>query len=196
VPPSALDTLAASLAGTFPGCEDAPLATRLLRTLAHGDPVSLSSLDQGARAVVERWPNVKYDDHGRIVAFSGLSLTPTAHRFTVGGRALYTWCAWDTLFLPAMLDRPATVQSRCPITATDVRVTVVPDGIADSQPTDVGVSFPPPSATSAADITATFCCHVHFLAGPAAGEQWLGQHPGGVVLELDDAYELGRIATC
>ena len=196
MPPSALDTLAASLAGTFPACDDAPLARALLRALARGEPVPISSFDRRARAVVERWPNVEYDPQDRIVAFGGLSLTPTAHRFTVGGRALYTWCAWDTLFLPAMLDRSATVRSRCPITGTEVRLTVVPDGIVGSHPTDLRLSFPSPSATSTADITGTFCCHVHFLAGPAAGEQWLGRHPGGVVLELDDAYELGRTATC
>ena len=196
MPPSALDTLAASLAGTFPACEDGPLARRLLRELALGDPVSLSCLDQRGRAVVERWPNVRYDDEGRIVAFSGLSLTPTAHRFTVAGGALYAWCAWDTLFLPGLLDRSATVESRCPITATDIRLTVAPDGIVDLHPTGVRVSFPPPAATSTADVTGTFCRHVHFLVGPVAAEQWLSRHPGGVVLELDDAFELGRAATC
>jgi alkylmercury lyase len=182
-------------AGTFPACDDAPVARELLRELAKGDPVPIASLDRRARAAVERWPNVKLDED-RIVAFSGLSLTPTAHRFTVGGRALYTWCAWDTLYLPALLEQSAAVQSRCPVTAAAVRLTVMPDGIADAHPTDVRVSFPPPAETSAADVTGTFCCHVHFLAGPAAGERWLRRHPEGIVLELADAYELGRAATC
>jgi hypothetical protein len=39
------------------------------------------------------------------------------------------------------------------------------------------VSFPAPAATSTADITGSFCCHVHFLAGRAAAEQWLAQRP-------------------
>jgi alkylmercury lyase len=196
VRPSNVHALAESLAGTFPACDDAPLARELLRELAQGKPIAIPSLDERARAAVERWPNVESDDQGRIVAFGGLSLTPTPHRFTVGGRALYTWCAWDTLFLPTMLNQSATVESRCPITATDVRLSVGPSGIVDAHPTDVRVSFPPTATTSTADITGTFCCHVHFLAGPAAGEQWLNQHRGGVVLELDDAYELGRLATC
>jgi alkylmercury lyase len=124
------------------------------------------------------------------------SLDTLAASLAGTGHDLYTWCAWDTLFLPAMLDQSAAVRSRCPITATDVRLTtVVPNGIVDAHPTDARVSFPPPSATSTADITGTFCCHVHFLAGHAAGEQWLSRHPGGVVLELDDADELGRVAT-
>jgi alkylmercury lyase len=85
---------------------------RALRELAGGEPVAEPALTPAA----ERWPNVELDDHGRIVALAGLSLTPTAHRFTVGGRQLYTWCAWDTLVLPGLLDQPAHVESTCPVT--------------------------------------------------------------------------------
>jgi alkylmercury lyase len=114
----------------------------------------------------------------------------------VGEQGLYVWCAWDALFLPAILDQSARVRSRCPTTRTDVRLTVDPNGIVDVDPPALRVSFPPPTTTSTADSTGTFCCHVHFLAGPAAADQWLNRHPGGAVLELHDAYELGRVATC
>jgi alkylmercury lyase len=192
VPPSELDTLAESLIGTFPGCDDAPLALALLRELANGQPVAISRLPDGAEPVLASWPNVKYDEDDRIVAFSGLSLTPTAHRFTVGGRQLYAWCAWDTLFLPTMLGRSAHVESVCAVTGSNVRLTVDPEGVRHYDPQPLWVSFPPAATTSTADITGTFCCHVHFLAAP---EQWLQQHPEGTVLSLDDAYELGCKAT-
>jgi len=195
VPPDALDTLADSLAGTFPGREDAPLALALLRELADGEPVDMSRLPDGADRVLARWPNVRCDDTGRVVAFSGLSLAPTAHRFTVAGRQLYTWCAWDTLFLPAMLGRSADVQSTCPITGSAARLTVDPDGIRECDPQPLWVSFPPTATTSTADITGTFCCHVHFLASAAATGQWLQGNPDGTVLAIEDAYELGRKAT-
>jgi alkylmercury lyase len=190
-----LATLAESLVGTLPACENAPLALTLVRELAEGEPVDASALLGDGSAALARWPNVEYDDDGRVVAFSGLSLTPTAHRFTVARRQLYTWCAWDALFLPAMLGRTADVRSRCPITGADVRLSVEPDGVRGAEPAALRVSFPPARTTSTSDITGSFCCHVHFLAGPQAGEQWLRQHPGGSVLALDDAYELGRIAT-
>ena len=196
MPPDALDTLAESLAGTFPGCEDAPLALALQRELAAGEPVAASTLGERAGTVLVRWPNVNYDDDGRVVAFSGLSLRPTAHRFTVGGRQLYTWCAWDTLFLPAMLGQPADVQSTCPVSGNAVRLSVDPNGVRQADPQPLWVSFPPAATTSTADITGTFCCHVHFLATPAAAEHWLNRHPDGTVLDIDDAYELGRKATC
>ena len=85
--------------------------------------------------------------------------------------------------------------SRCPVTDTLVRLTVDPDGVRDFEPEALWLSFPPPARASAADITGSFCCHVHFLAGPGAAEQWLSRHPGGAVLTLDDAYELGRMVT-
>jgi alkylmercury lyase len=195
VPPDALDTLAESLAGTFPGCEDAPLALALLRELAAGEPVVASTLGERAGTVLVRWPNVNYDDDGRVVAFSGLSLRPTAHRFTVGGRQLYTWCAWDTLFLPAMLGQSADVESTCPVTGSGVRLSVDPHGVRHADPQPLWVSFPPAATTSTADITGTFCCHVHFLATPAAAEHWLNRHPDSTVLDIDDAYKLGRKAT-
>ncbi len=35
----------------------------------------------------------------------GLAIAETKHRLEVDGRALYTWCAWDSLFLPEILQR-------------------------------------------------------------------------------------------
>ena len=190
-PAPSLATLADSLAGTFPACDDAPLARALLRALAKGEPVA----DPALTAAADRWPNVELDDHGRVVAFSGLSLTPTAHRFTVGSRQLYTWCAWDTLFLPALLDQPARVKSSCPITGTPVRLTVDQSGVRAVDPEDLWVSFPPPGSASTADITGTFCCHVHFLAGRSAADQWLSRRARATLLSVPDAFELGRLAT-
>ena len=197
-----LEAFADSLAGTFPGREDAPLARALLRELSHGQPVSAPELatstgrdDNEVTTALARWPNVRGDQHGRVEAFGGLSLRPTKHRFDVGGRRLYTWCAWDTLFLPALLDDQAQVESTCPMTGADVRLTVAPDRVLASDPQDVRVSFPPPGQPSTADIVKSFCCHVHFLAGVDAASGWLRRSPGTFVLDLDDAFELGRLAT-
>jgi alkylmercury lyase len=200
--PTPLPTLADSLSSTFPCCDDAPLALATLDELAKGEPVAPAAL--AARAdrdqaqvsqLVARWPNVHLNDQGRIVAFGGLSLTPTQHRFEVAGRELYTWCAWDTLFLPAVLEQTARVTSTCPITGAEVRLLVALDGIQDAEPASLRVSFPPPEWTDTSDITATFCCHVHFLAGQQAADQWLDGNAGALTLRLDEAFELGRLAT-
>jgi alkylmercury lyase len=194
--------MADSLAGALPGCQDAPLALALVRELARGKPVSTAALaatagrdDAAVTAALTAWPSIQRDERRRVIAFSGLSLRPTGHRLHVDGRALYAWCAWDTLFLPAMLGRPARVRSRCPVTGTDVQLTVASDRVRASDPAPLAVSFPAPDAVCAHDITGSFCCHVHFLAGAEAAERWRADHDGAVVLDLDDAFELGRMAT-
>lgn len=197
-----LRTLADSLASTFPCCDDAPLALALLDELAKGEPVSAARLaravnrDEAELAVtLDRWPNVQRDRHARVVAFGGLSVTPTQHRFEIAGRQLYTWCAWDTLFLPALLGQAARVEATCPVTATEVRLTVGPDGVQAADPASLQVSFPAPASTVTSDITASFCCHVHFLAGQDAADAWLADNQGALTLSLEDALELGRLAT-
>jgi alkylmercury lyase len=200
--PVQLSAIADSLAGALPGCQDAPLALTLVRELAHGHPVSTAALaalagrdEAEIEAALTAWPTVERDDERRVTAFSGLTLRPTEHRLEIDGRALHAWCAWDTLFLPAMLGRPARVRSRCPVTGADVHLTVGPEGVQASDPAPLAVSFPPPDAACAQDITGSFCCHVHFLAGAQAAARWRGDHDGAVVLDLDQAFELGRMAT-
>jgi alkylmercury lyase len=199
--PASLPMLADGLAGTFPAADDAPLARALLALLARGEPVTEAQLTAVAdrspgdvSAALARWPNVHRDGRG-VVAFGGLSLRPTQHRFEVAGRELFTWCAWDALFLPSLLGEPADVGSTCPVTGAPVRLRIDARGAADAEPHDLRVSFPAPATASTADIVDSFCCHVHFLAGRAAARRWLGRHPGGRVLDLRDAYELGQLAT-
>lgn len=199
---ASLDALADGLAGTFPAADDGPLARALLVLLARGEPVTEAQLaaesNRPARevaATLTNWPNVHRDGHGAVVAFSGLSLRQTKHRFRVAAQGLFTWCAWDTLFLPALLGEPAEVRSTCPLTGAPVGLRVDAGGVADTDPTELRVSFPALTSTSTADIVDSFCCHVHFLAGRDAAHRWLDQHPAGRVLDLYDAYEVGQRAT-
>jgi alkylmercury lyase len=190
------------LVATFPCCDDAPLALALLGELAKGEAVDAARLartvdreESDVAATLDRWPNVHRDGQARVVGFAGLSVTPTQHRFEVAGSRLYTWCAWDTLFLPYLLRQTARVESTCAVTGAGVRLTVAPGGVRAAEPAALQVSFPAPASTVTSDITASFCCHVHFLAGQAAAEAWLAENPRGLTLGLEDAVELGRLAT-
>lgn len=189
---------AEALRSTFPGCADAPLALQLLQLLAEGEPVTVSALAQAAArtpadvtAQISTWPNIERDDNDAVAGFSGLTLRPTAHTFELAGRRLHTWCAWDTLFLPVMLGATARVRSTCPVTGAAVELTVAPEGVEHAEPKPLSVSFPAIAATDTANITASFCCHVHFLAGDEAARVWQGAHPAGEVLDLDAAFALG-----
>lgn len=104
----------------------------LLRLLADGDPVTVQQLSVAAGRTIDEvrlglaaMQDTEYDDQGRIVG-QGLTLRPTPHRFTVDGEELYTWCALDTLIFPALLDRPARVESVSPASGETIRVTIDP----------------------------------------------------------------------
>jgi alkylmercury lyase len=191
--------LALTLTGTFPAREDGPLALALVRLLSAGSPASPAGLAHamgcGEREVMERlddWPNVERDDWRRVTGFSGLTLRATAHSLRVGDRQLYAWCAWDTLFLPALLNETARVLAKCAVTGADVELVVSPRGVQSVRPEELYVTFPPMEDTNTRDITSSFCCHVVFLAGADAVRTWKDTHARGMVLNLDAAYELGR----
>ncbi len=190
-----------ALQGTFPARDEAPLALTLLRLLSEGRPVTAAALAQTAERqegeVVGRlssWPNVERDPTRRVVGFSGLTLRSTPHQLTVGNRQLRAWCAWDTLFLPALLGETAHVRSSCPVTDSPVELVVAPDGVTSAHPDDLHVSFPPPAGTDTAAITGSFCSRVFFLAGSDAARMWRQTRAEDVVFDVDAAYELGRRA--
>ncbi len=171
----------------------------LLRLLARGEPVTVGDLAAAtsrSQAEVERAlaarPDTEFDEQGRIVGY-GLTLRPTPHRFEVDGRALYTWCALDTLIFPALLGRTARITSPCHATGTPVRVTAGPDGVADVDPAQAVVSIVTPQHASA--VREAFCNQVHFFASRQAAEPWLAANPGASVVTVADAYRLGRPLT-
>ena len=57
--------------------------------------------------------------------FSGV---PTQHRVTAAGVSYYANCAWDALGIPAALNRPAEVVSRCEQSKETLHLTVGLDG--------------------------------------------------------------------
>lgn len=180
------------------------LGVELYGLLARGDPVEdealASALDIPASTLADLWNGlsgfVYRDAEGRVIGFGGLAISSMHHRFTVAGRELFTWCAWDALFLPEMLGTTAEVESVCPESGDVVRVTVAPGGVRASSPPKPVVSFPLPDRTAfqgdAAKVMAGFCHHVFFLASPEAGVRWAETHDGTILLSLEEAFELGR----
>jgi alkylmercury lyase len=194
--------LATAFARAFPPLTpaDQQLALTLYRLLARGRAVAHAPLGVAAgRAATEvdrtlaAWPGLMRDEGGAVVGFLGLSVNETAHRFEVDGVPLYTWCAWDALFLPQLLNASARVTSACPATGAPVHLIVAPHGVASVHPPEVVVSFLlPDEAELRRHTTASFCHFVHFFASPEAARDWITRHPGAWLLTLDEAFALGR----
>lgn len=169
----------------------------LLRELARGRPVTVEDLARvSGRSVAEvrdglgGLSDTEYDETGAVLGH-GITLRETPHRFTVDGQGLYTWCALDTLIFPTVLDRPAHVVSPTPGSGEPVVLSVDPvAGVTALEPATAVVSVLVPDGGSG--VRASFCDQVHFFATPAAARDWLTEHPGGTVLSVADAFDLGR----
>jgi alkylmercury lyase len=168
--------------------------------LANGEPVERAAVAARTGTPLEhvsdfliRSPGVYTDDSDRIIGFWGRSIQPTAHRLLVNERVLYAWCAWDTLFLPELLAKPAEVQSRCPTTGEPISLTVTGTDIADLQPAGAVLSFLHRDQPFDADTIRTFCQYVHFLATPAAGDTWTARHEATFTISLAEGMEIARL---
>src|SRR5437879_5369419 len=105
-------------------CSSDLVAVTLYRELAKGQPVDAAQLGRAlgvapaeARGFLNR-DSIKVfiyrDDEGRVLGFGGLAAAPMHHRLEVDGRTLWTWCAWDSLFIPEILGKRARVVSPDP----------------------------------------------------------------------------------
>lgn len=194
---------AATLVGFFPslGPEEQRLSLELYRVLAEGRPVSFSRLAErlgrGSEEVAHTlrgWPGVFLNDDMDVVGYWGLSPTyETTHRLRLDGRTLYAWCAWDTLFLPALLGKAAEVESISPRSLTPVRLIVDPGGVRSAEPPGAVMSFVIPDRQKVQeDVVASFCHFLHFFPSRQDGDAWVAENPGARLLSLDEAFELGR----
>jgi alkylmercury lyase len=179
-------------ARTTPG-----LYRTLLQLLACGEPVSIAGLAAAAGYPADRvhravagWNDTQYDQEGRIIGW-GLTLRPTRHKFNIDGKQLYTWCALDTLFMPAVIGRPARVESPCAATGIPVRLTVDPaEGISALDPSTAVVSLVTPEQMSS--VRAAFCNPSRYFATPDAARDWQSKDPGMELLSVVDAYRASR----
>ena len=173
----------------------------LWRLLTNGRPISpeqvektLSSLGISREVLIQLQAGLEYDGQGNIVGAVGLSLNPaSANRLQINGHTLYTWCAWDALFIPGLIGRTADVESRSPAGGESVHLTVAPDTVSELIPEQAVVSMLAPTEPFDHDVIMSFCHFVHFFTSRGDAEPWLAEHPGTFLLSVKEAFELGRL---
>jgi alkylmercury lyase len=198
----AWDELVSTVVEVFPRLtsDEQRISLALYRLLAEGRPVVREALAARVElppaqvdAVLRGWYGVYYDAAEAVIGYWGLTLSPGKHRFRVNGQTLYTWCAWDTLFIPQILGDVAEVESLCPASDDMIRLTVGPRGIAAADPANTMVSFVTPDrAQIKENVVLNFCHYVYFFRSAESAETWLAEHPDMRLLTLHEAWALGR----
>lgn len=124
----------------------------------------------------------------------GITLLPTPHQFRLKKRPLFTWCAFDTVLFPPLLQVEAHVQSRC--SATNQPITFVATrsaGIAGLLPSTSVLSLILP-AERCDCVRGTFCEQSLFFHSEEAASPWMALHPDALLLSIEEAAVLGHMA--
>jgi alkylmercury lyase len=138
-----------------------------------------------------RVPDTEFDMQGNIVGW-GITLVPTQHQFRLKERLLFTWCAFDTVLFPPLLQVEAHVQSVCKASGQPITFVATPQGIADLFPATSVLSLILPTARCDC-VRGTFCQQSLFFQTEEAAAPWMALHPEAVLLSVEEAAALGHI---
>jgi len=190
------------------GDENSRLLVKMWRTLGQGQPVtqemtakvasevgmSFEAADEFLRQSTER------DSDDNIIGLIGLSLNPQwPHKLLMNGITFRAWCAWDTLFLPAMLGETVLIESESPVSGTAVRLTVTPIEVENTTPEGAVVSIATidpevHDLSSVEAIWGIFCHQVYFFPSVEEAQEWAQGKSNIAILTVQEGYELGKMA--
>ena len=164
--------------------------------LAEGRPVSQAEIADAANVPINRVQaalrdlgDIEWTADGRV---EGVGLTPraTPHRIRIGDLDRYAWCAMDTLFFAAILDRRVEVESPDATSGEPLRFETDGRRVLAADPPSIVVSW---FVDSSADrVRAAACQFGHFFASRENAAAWASRYPKGGVLTLAEALEAAR----
>ena len=193
----ALDELAQQLAAQLDCTQDVACRQIMQAMAENGQPLAPASLaarfqmsQENLTTHLARVSDTEFDAQGNIVGW-GITLLPTQHQFLLKGRPLFTWCAFDTVLFPPLLQVEAQVQSVCEVSGQPILFVATPSGIADLLPTTSVLSLILP--TERCDcMRGTFCQQSLFFQSKKAALPWLALHPEAILLSLEEAAVVGQ----
>ncbi len=185
-------------------CEQEDLCRPILQQVTCGKPIASTALQaslqvnqNGLEQRLAQFPDIEFDRVGNIVGL-GVTLVPTSHRFQIGGKVLYTWCAFDTVLFPPSLHIEAQVQSTCPVTGQPITFVATPEGtVLNLLPASSVMSLIVPAERG--DCTrATFCQQSLLFQSEQTASTFLADHPEALILSVEEAAYVGRLVaqTC
>jgi alkylmercury lyase len=179
-------------------CEQEDLCRPIIQQVARGKPVTKADLQGSLHLSLEELeqrlahlPDTEFDDSGNIIGW-GVTLLSTSHQFQLDGKALYTWCAFDTVLFPPFLQRSAQVQSSCAQTGDTISFEATPNGeVKDLTSADSVMSLIMPAERSEC-VREIFCFQSLFFQSEQAASTFLAGHPEAILLSVEEAALVGR----
>ncbi len=175
---AAVEVAATGFAALWQGCT--PETGELLRGRPEVAAMVLAELVAIGRAEV--------DAGGRLGGVHGLTMRATRHRFVHAGRVRRTWCAFDSVGIPAGLSLDATAYTDCPTCGRPLTVEMR-DGEASDDVLVLWLPAPDDRSNLMNDFCAAadlYCSREHLRQRIAPGG------PSGRIADLATAVELGR----
>tara|TARA_R110002050_G_scaffold22829_8_gene62095 strand:- start:9953 stop:10552 length:600 start_codon:yes stop_codon:yes gene_type:complete len=178
------------------GIEDIGFIINIQKELIKGNPIPIVKYYALVGLHIEKANDVleilgESNENNQITAFSGLSLTPTHHKFIVQNKTLYTWCALDAILFTEWLDVSSQIISLDPIDNSIIELNIECDHLVSSNPYPIFISWV--EKMDSCNIRGSFCNHVSFFASEQTAKQWLSKNPSGKILTLEDLFESNKI---
>lgn len=150
------------------------LARLIYLELAKGKPVTFEQLENISgypeaqlTTILDELNYLEYDHNQAIVAYRGITLTPTPYRieidFLTEKTIVFSWCAFDALFLADLLQQNLTIFAECPSCHQAIKLTFVNNKNHNSAKYHHYMSFILPSRDNYnQDLVNSFCGYIHF----------------------------------
>jgi len=175
-------------------------AMQLYQLLAEGSSVSIDQIakkinqsPQETEQLLATWTGVSINEQQLIDGFWGVSTKETSHQFSINQKTLYTWCAWDLLFMPVIYQQTISAKTQCPISGQMIELVISPDRIDTVTPETTMITFIKPALDKIKeDVTGSFCQYVFFVDSEETGRQWQQQHSDGFLLSMEQGFDLGK----
>ena len=185
------------------GREERQLYHWILERFAQATPPTAAQLSQKARALdLDPEPAlatlasedlIHTDDDGAVRVAYPFSARPRGHLVTIGGRVtVEAMCAIDALGIATMLGEPIEISSRDPLTGSEIRVHLRPDGGAGWEPETAVVLA---GTRCASGPSYGGCCDVlNFFESTDTAERYLRERHAvaGIPISIPEAIDAGR----
>ena len=116
------------------------------------------------------------------------------HKIKIDNKILYGWCAWDTLFIPQVLNKSATVISKDHLTNQELIIKIDQDGSIVESVEGIQVSMLIADEKSITeDVVNSFCHYIHFFRNEENAHKWAEANEGTFIINLDEAIVLSQL---